>query len=138
MMHPGKIVLVIDDDKDFQTILKVTLKQSGFHVRSLFDGEISHMFQETPYPDVILLDVDLPYANGVEVGKQLKSNASTRDIPVIMVSANPYVDELCKEVGATDYVQKPFSLNNLIQKVQSSLSRSWNRISGNEEAEAAV
>ena len=106
MMQSGKIILVIDDDEDFQTILKVTLNQSGFQVRSLMDGELAQTLNEEPFPDIILLDIDLPYANGVEVGKKLKSNASTRDIPVIMVSANPFVDELCKEAGANDYVQK--------------------------------
>lgn len=121
MVQSGKIILVIDDDKDFQTILKVTLNQSGYRVRSLFDGEITSTIDEQPFPDVILLDVDLPHANGVEVGKKLKSNASTKDIPVIMVSANPYVDELSKEVGAADYVQKPFTLKTLIQKVQATL-----------------
>ena len=122
-MRPGKLILVIDDDKDFQTILKVTLNQSGYKVKSLFDGEIASTLTEQPVPDVILLDVDLPYANGVEVGKQLKSNASTKDIPVIMVSANPYVDELSREVGAADYVQKPFTLKTLIQKVQQTLTQ---------------
>lgn len=124
MIQPPKIVLVIDDDQDFQMILKVSLNQSGFQVRSLFDGEIAPTFQEEPFPDLILLDVDLPRANGVEVGKQLKSNASTRNIPVIMVSANPYVDELCREAGAIDYVQKPFTLKTLIQKVEERLSHS--------------
>lgn len=123
-MKEGKIILVIDDDRDFQTILKVTLNQSGFRVRSLFDGSITDRMNEKPSPDIILLDVDLPFANGVEVGKQLKSNASTRDIPVIMVSANPYVDQLCKEAGANGYVQKPFSLKTLIEKVREKLSRS--------------
>ena len=120
-MQPGKTILVIDDDKDFQTILKVTLNQSGFKVRSLFDGEIAHSLDEQPAPDIILLDIDLPFANGVEVGKQLKSHASTKDIPVIMVSANPYVDELCKEAGANDFVQKPFALKTLIDKVEQRL-----------------
>lgn len=124
MIQPPKIVLVIDDDQDFQMILKVSLNQSGFQVRSLFDGEIAPTFQEEPFPDLILLDVDLPRANGVEVGKQLKLNACTRDIPVIMVSANPYVDELCREAGAIDYVQKPFTLKTLIQKVEERLSHS--------------
>ena len=114
--------MVIDDDKDFQTILKVTLNQSDYKVKSLFDGEIASTLNEQPVPDVILLDVDLPYANGVEVGKQLKLNATTRNVPVIMVSANPYVDELSKEVGAADYVQKPFTLKTLIQKVQETLT----------------
>jgi len=121
MIQPGKIILVIDDDQDFQTILKVTLNQSGFEVRSLFDGEIAHTLHQKPFPDIILLDIDLPHANGVEVGKKLKSNASTKDIPVIMVSANPYVDELCKEAGANDYVQKPFTLKTLIEKVEERL-----------------
>jgi DNA-binding response OmpR family regulator len=124
MRQSGKIILVIDDDEDFQTILKVSLNQSGFSVRSLLDGQISPSLNEPPLPDVILLDVDLPYANGVEVGKQLKANASTRDIPVIMVSANPYVDQLSKEVGAADYVQKPFTLKTLLQKVQATLAQS--------------
>ena len=123
-MQNEKIILVIDDDRDFQTILRVTLNQSGFQVRSLFNGEISHSLDEKPSPDIILLDVDLPFANGVEVGKQLKSNASTKDIPVIMVSANPYVDELCKEAGANGYVQKPFALKTLIAKVQEKLRHS--------------
>src|SRR5688572_26228562 len=121
MRQPGKVILVIDDDEDFQTILKVSLNQSGYKVRSLFDGQIDPTLSDPPLPDVILLDVDLPYANGVEVGKQLKSNASTKDIPVIMVSANPYVDELSREVGAADYVQKPFTLKTLIQKVKATL-----------------
>lgn len=120
-MASGKIILVIDDDQDFQTILKVTLNQNGYDVRCLFDGEISATMQEQPVPDVILLDVDMPFANGVEVGKLLKSNALTRHIPVIMVSANPYVDELSREVGAADFVQKPFTVQTLIQKVQAML-----------------
>ena len=123
-MQRGKIVLVIDDDRDFQTILKVSLNRSGYQVRSLFDGEISPTLDQRPSPDIILLDIDLPYANGVEVGKQLKSHASTKDIPVIMVSANPYVDELCKEAGANDFVQKPFTLKTLIEKVQEKLTHS--------------
>lgn len=123
-MKPSeKVVLVIDDDQDFQTILKMTLNSQGFFVRSLFDGEIMPTVNEQPFPDVILLDVDLPFANGVEVGKQLKANELTKDIPVIMVSANPYVDELSREVGASDYVQKPFALQTLIQKVQSTVTR---------------
>lgn len=121
MGQAGKLILIIDDDEDFQTILKVTLNQNGYDVRSLFNGHLGSSIYEQPVPDVILLDIDLPYVNGVEVGKQLKSNASTKDIPMIMVSANPYVDELCREVGAEDYVQKPFALKTLIQKVQNSL-----------------
>lgn len=124
MRQSGKLILVIDDDKDFQTILKVTLNQSGFKVKSLFDGEIASTLNERPLPDVILLDIDLPHTNGVEVGKLLKSNASTKDVPVIMVSANPFVDELSREVGAADFVQKPFTLKTLIEKVQETLTHS--------------
>lgn len=116
-----KVVLVIDDDSDFQTILRVTLNQNGYYVRSLMNGRIDPTIHELPMPDLILLDVDLPYANGVEVGKQLKSNALTSHIPVIMVSANPYVDEMSREAGAADFVQKPFALKTLLDKVQANL-----------------
>ena len=121
-MLQEKIILIIDDDKDFQTILKTIFNQSGFIVRSLFNGLIKETLKLKPFPDIILLDMDLPFANGVEVGKQLKSNASTRNIPVIMVSANPYLDQLCMDAGAVDYIQKPFILKTLIQKVREKLS----------------
>jgi len=121
-MQPDKIILIIDDDEDFQTILKMSLHQSGFKVRSLYHGEITNTLHEQPVPDIILLDIDLPDGNGVEVSKRLKSNTFTKDIPVIMVSANPFLDELCKEAGANDYVQKPFALKTLIQKVEESLT----------------
>ena len=121
-MQAAKVILIIDDDEDFQTILQNIFKQSGYKVRSLFDGEIGPSLDTYPHPDIILLDMDLPYVNGVEVGKLLKSNESTKNIPVIMVSANPFLDELCKEAGAVDYVQKPFNLKTLIQKVRERLA----------------
>ncbi len=123
VVQRDKIILIIDDDKDFQTLLKGIFIKSGFNVRSLFNGLINETFKTQPLPDIILLDMDLPYANGIEVGKQLKSNASTKDIPVIMVSANPYLEEICKDAGAIDYVQKPFNLKALIQKVRDKLVR---------------
>ena len=114
--------MVIDDDRDFQTILRVMLTQNGFEVRSIFDGDgLSELLQEPP-PDIILLDADLPVKNGVEVGRQLKSHHSTRNVPVIMVSANPFVDDLSREAGAIDFVQKPFTLKALIQKVEDHLA----------------
>lgn len=120
-MQRRKIILVIDDDEDFQMILKITLSQKGFQVRSLLDGQLADTLKEQPSPDIILLDVDLPKVNGVEVGRQLKKNASTRDVPIIMVSANPFISELCREAGATDYVQKPFTLKALLDKVREKL-----------------
>lgn len=120
-METARIILVIDDDRDFQTILRVSLNQNGFEVRSVFDGDVSENLRTEPPPDIILLDADLPFVNGVEVGKQLKSHESTRNIPVIMVSANPFVDHLSREAGAVDFVQKPFTLKTLIQKVEGHL-----------------
>jgi DNA-binding response OmpR family regulator len=121
-METGKIILVIDDDRDFQTILRALLTRNGFEVRSIFDGDgLGELLQEPP-PDIILLDADLPIRNGVEVGRQLKSHHSTRNVPVIMVSANPFVDDLSREAGAIDFVQKPFTLKTLIQKVEDHLA----------------
>lgn len=125
MRKSSKTILIIDDDKDFQTILQAIFHKSGYMVRSLFSGKITETLRMLPYPDIILLDIDLPDLNGVEVGKQLKSNVETKDIPVIMVSANPYLDQLCKEAGAVDFVQKPFTLSTLIQKVRDRLA-AWN------------
>jgi DNA-binding response OmpR family regulator len=123
-MEAAKVILVIDDDRDFQTILRASLNQSGFEVRSVFDGEIGTALDNEPRPDIILLDMDLPIANGVEVGRLLKMNAATRDVPIIMVSANPFLDDLSREAGAIDFVQKPFALKTLIEKVEDHLALS--------------
>ena len=123
-METGKIILIIDDDRDFQTLLRATLNQSGFEVRSVFDGEISTLLTREPRPDIILLDMDLPVANGIEVGRLLKLHEATRDVPVIMVSANPFLDNLSREAGAIDFVQKPFAIRTLIEKVEDHLALS--------------
>lgn len=123
-METGKVILVVDDDRDFQTILKASFGKNGFEVRSVYNGAIGEALDKGPLPDIILLDIDLPLANGVEVGKQLKAHASTKNIPVILVSANPFVDNLCKEAGAADFVQKPFTLKALIEKVEQNLALS--------------
>jgi CheY-like chemotaxis protein len=122
MIESGKTILIIDDDKDFQTILEAIFKKCGYIVRSIFHGRINEVLGLFPSPDLILLDIDLPEFNGVEVGKQLKLNELTKNVPIIMVSANPFVDELCKEAGAIDYVQKPFTLSTLVQKVRERLA----------------
>jgi DNA-binding response OmpR family regulator len=123
-METAKVILVIDDDRDFQTILRASLHQSGFEVHSVFDGQICTALATEPRPDLILLDMDLPVANGVEVGRLLKLNESTRDVPIIMVSANPFLDDLSREAGAIDFVQKPFALKTLIDKVEDHLALS--------------
>ncbi len=98
-------------------VCKTTFRFKLLH--ELFNRRIN--LQEPP-PDIILLDADLPIRNGVEVGRQLKSHHSTRNVPVIMVSANPFVDDLSREAGAIDFVQKPFTLKTLIQKVEDHLA----------------
>lgn len=120
-METGRIILVIDDDRDFQTILRVSLSQNGFEVRSAFDADILKDLRKGPPPDIILLDADLPVVDGVEVGRQLKCHECTRNVPIIMVSANPFVDDLSRQAGAIDFVQKPFTLKALIRKVQDNL-----------------
>ena len=128
-------ILLIDDDEATNFLSNIILEEAGVarHIKTKQTAKAALNYIEDsahlngtpnalPFPDLILLDVVLPRANGVEVGKKLKSNASTRDIPVILGSANPYVDELCREAGAIDYVQKPFTIKALIEKVQEKLS----------------
>ena len=75
LMQSRKVILIIDDDPDFQTILQSIFSKIGFKVRSIFTGQVTDTLRTPPFPDIILLDMDLPVANGVEIGKQLKSNA---------------------------------------------------------------
>lgn len=117
----GKRILIIEDDPDISNILRYTFKGEGFEVRYALSGEegidIFHVFN----PDVVLLDLMLPGINGFEVCKQLAKYSA----PVIMLTArNDVVDKILGlELGADDYMTKPFNIRECITRVNVALRR---------------
>lgn len=118
-------ILVVDDEKNIVELIKFNLEREGFKVIAAYDGLEAVKEAQSKMPDLIILDVMLPRMDGLEVCRQLNHNSATRNIPIIMLSAKG--DELDKilglEIGADDYVTKPFSPRELVARVKARLRR---------------
>lgn len=123
----GKKILVVDDEKNIVDILKLNLQKEGYTVFEAYDGEeaLSKALPLNPEdkPDLILLDVMLPELNGFEVCKKVRESSS---VPILMITAREEeVDKvLGLEIGADDYVTKPFSMRELLARVRANMRRS--------------
>ncbi|WP_114966587.1 phosphate regulon transcriptional regulator PhoB [Alkalilacustris brevis] len=119
------LVLVVDDEPAQRTLLGYNLEAAGFRVVTATDGEEALLLVAEHGPDIILLDWMLPHLSGVEVCRQLKARDDTRDIPVLMISARSEEDDRVRglEIGADDYVTKPYSVNELVARVRANLRR---------------
>lgn len=116
----GEKILIIEDEKALADAVAYNLKKEGFDVFLCTDGREGLAKARSLVPDFILLDIMLPSMNGIEVLRELKSNKSTRDIPVIVVSAKSEESDQVVgfNLGAEDYVTKPFSVKVLVQKIR--------------------
>jgi CheY-like chemotaxis protein len=113
-------VLVIDDDGNLRTLLKLLFEHRGYHVLLAPDGEIGMALAEGSRPDVILLDVAMPYRNGLEVYLDLQNNPLTADIPVIVCSAALTQREIQAWYSlphVVDVRAKPFDINGLLDLI---------------------
>jgi two-component system phosphate regulon response regulator PhoB len=124
-MAMAETVLVVDDEKDIVDLLEYNLRQSGFRVLTAGDGKAAVDAALRDRPHLILLDLMLPDLSGTEVLKLLRSGESTRSIPVILLTARQEeIDRLLGfELGADDYVTKPFSVRELMLRVRAILKR---------------
>ena len=119
-------ILVVDDEPDVVDLVALNLRSTGFKVISADNGETGVAKARTEIPDLIILDLMLPKLSGTEVCKVLKRDSATAAIPIIMLTAKgEEVDRVIGlELGADDYVTKPFSPRELNLRVQSILRRS--------------
>ena len=122
----SELILIVEDEKDLVKTLEYNLQREGYKTRSALNGKsaIEQAIQE-PLPDLILLDLMLPDASGIEVCKKLRASEKTREIPVLMLTAKgEEIDRVVGfEVGADDYVVKPFSVRELMLRVKAILRR---------------
>lgn len=119
----NKKVLVVDDEQSIVTLLQYNLEQAGFQVITAMDGEEGKRLAETESPDIIILDLMLPKLDGLEVCKQLRMENIR--IPIIILTAKDDVVNtiLGLELGADDYMVKPFSPREVIARVKAILRR---------------
>lgn len=116
-----KKILVVEDEKDIRDLLKFNLEQKGFSVDTAGTGEEALVLVQKNKPDLIVLDIMLPGIDGLEVCRTLSVN----EIPIIMVTAKSEDSDIILglEMGADDYVTKPFSPRVLVARVQAALRR---------------
>ncbi|WP_040206716.1 response regulator YycF [Neobacillus jeddahensis] len=117
-----KKILVVDDEKPIADILQFNLKKEGYAVYCAYDGNEALQMVDEVQPDLILLDIMLPLRDGMEVCREVRKKY---DMPIIMLTAkDSEIDKvLGLELGADDYVTKPFSTRELIARVKANLRR---------------
>jgi len=125
-MGTNRTILIIDDDIDFQFMIGNTLEKSGFLVKSLLEGKIALAVDVAKTCDLVLLDIELPGSNGIEIGQMLKAQHETLHIPVIVLSGHSEVDKMFVECQANAFIQKPFSLSGLMNKINNLLAETIN------------
>ncbi|OGG12677.1 hypothetical protein A3D77_04130 [Candidatus Gottesmanbacteria bacterium RIFCSPHIGHO2_02_FULL_39_11] len=113
-----KNIHVIDDDESIQDAFNVLLTTAGYKVRTSSDANYLQKLPKKKLPDLILLDVLLSGSDGREICKKLKSRKVTHHVPIIMVSANMSAGNSFKEYGADDYIEKPFEMDELLDKIK--------------------
>ena len=117
-----ELILVVDDEANIVSLLRYNLEQQGFEVICASDGNEAIALARREHPDLILLDVMLPDRSGIDVTRTIRKESKT---PIIMVTSK--VEEIDKvlglEMGADDYVPKPFSPRELIARIKAVLRR---------------
>lgn len=122
-MPMEKTVLVVEDEANIVTILTINLEKEGYRVLSAYDGQAGLELARREKPDLILLDLMLPKPNGFEVCRTLRDGGDT--VPILMLTAREEESDKVKglELGADDYITKPFSMRELLARVKSNIRR---------------
>ncbi len=118
-----KTVLIVDDEKSIVDILNFNLKKEGYHTLFAYDGLEGLELAQTRHPDLILLDVMLPHMDGFEICRHIREKDN--QTPIIMLTAREEESDkvLGLELGADDYITKPFSVRELLARVKANIRR---------------
>ena len=122
-MEQKKTILIVEDEKNIVDILRFNLQREGYDTLEAYDGEDGLDKARSGKPDLILLDVMLPRMNGFDVCRTLRGEGS--NVPVVILTAREEETDkvLGLEIGADDYITKPFSMRELIARVGANIRR---------------
>ncbi|MDB5315797.1 MAG: phosphate regulon transcriptional regulatory protein PhoB [Rhodospirillales bacterium] len=119
-------ILIVEDEAPLLTLMRYNLEKQGFIVDEATDGQEALLRVSEARPDLILLDWMLPAMSGLEVCRQLRRRPNTRDLPIIMVTARTEDQDAVRalDIGADDYIAKPFAMESLLARIRALLRRS--------------
>jgi two-component system phosphate regulon response regulator PhoB len=125
-------VMVIEDEESLCALLDYNLQKEGFSVSISSDGEEALFAVEDEKPDLVLLDWMLPNVSGIEICRQIRARNEIRDTPIIMLTARGEEDDRIRglQIGADDYLTKPFSMSELVARIRAVLRRSRPTLAG--------
>lgn len=124
-MNRQKRVMIADDDPGILDAVEAMLEFGGYQVSSTPNGA-TLLEIEDDFPDLLLLDIWMPGTDGRDVCKQLKAQENSRKMPIIMISASTELERSAKEAGADDFLEKPFDMDELLQKIAYYLNKESN------------
>ena len=116
-------ILVVDDDEAINELIKVNLELSLYKVITALDGNKGYALAKQELPDLIILDVMMPEVDGYTVAKRIRENESTKDIPILMLTALGMLQNKVQgfNIGVDDYLVKPFEMEELMARVKALL-----------------
>ncbi len=124
-MNTKKLIVIVDDEKDILELVKFNVEKHGFNSICIENGELAIRKIKEVSPDLVILDLMLPGIDGLDVCRVLKNNEKTQNIPILMLSARGEDADVVRglEIGADDYVVKPFSLRILMARIDALIRR---------------
>ena len=119
-------ILVVDDDRAINELIKVNLKLAGYEIVQAFDGTQGFALAKQELPNLVILDVMMPNVDGYTVAQRIRQNDTTKDIPILMLTALSDIEDKGRgfAIGIDDYLVKPFDMEELKMRVKAILKRS--------------
>jgi two-component system phosphate regulon response regulator PhoB len=122
-MNKHKRILVLDDDPDIGTMIKMMLEYKGYDVIVSDRAESAQQIMANDNIGLVIMDMLLSGVNGTDLCIDLKKNLVTSQIPIIMISAHPNAKEICLQAGADEFISKPFDMNDILSKIDRLLNK---------------
>jgi len=123
-MNTTKKILVLDDDPDIGTMIKMMLEYKGYSVTVSERAEHAYEVLRNDGVDLIIMDMLLSGVNGTDLCSELKKDSSLAHTPIIMISAHPNAKEICLQAGADEFISKPFDMQDILSKIDRLIHKS--------------